>query len=437
MRAHGVILGLGFAGFVACSSGNSTFNGSLDGGTKADVTKGGGHDASGDTSMMMLKGKDTGTGHEGGGCASATYQGQSAPAAMIFVLDASGTMAMNNKYADAEQAIVNAMNQPVFDTMSLGLLLYPQVQTVPAMCPALAGIGVNCAVSGLPQVPLALAGSAPSSASSGVRHDIYATLVASTPASAPGNGNPSYDALQSAITTLQSLSLNGRRLLFFITDGGASCTSQDTPQRPNYLDGNGCEDWEDPNNIVTMLSKAHSDPSTPINSLIVGVNGADTTASSGPDNPPYSVRLALSSYALAGSPETVPTGCEGTYTQAGGDPATPCHFDLTTTPNFAPTLATDIGIIRNKLLGCTFQLPTTDAGTVNLNEVNVDYSLNGGANVDLERRASTTDMCTTDGCWDYTNNNTQIELIGKACSDVQSSTAAKVEIVVGCQTLIK
>jgi len=374
-----------------------------------------------------------------GSCATGMFAAKGLPAAMLFVLDASGTMASGNKYANAQQAIVAAMDETAFDSMDLGLLLYPQVATTPAMCPLLSALGVqvNCSVSGLPQVPLALAGTAQSSSSSGVRHDIYAALVASTPTAGPGNGNPSYDALTNAISTLQgfNLPMPSRRMLFYITDGGASCTSQDTPQRPNYTDGNGCPDWEDPDNIVTLLKTAHADASTPVNSLIVGVQGADTTAAPGdPTNPPYSVRRALSAYALAGSPETVPTGCDGSYTQSGTDPAVPCHFDLSTTPSFTTALTTAIDQIRSKLLGCTFALPSTDAGTIDPNKVNVDYSV-GGMTVDLKKRASASDTCLTgSGCWDYTSGG-QVELIGAACTAVESSSSATVDIVVGCTTI--
>jgi hypothetical protein len=224
-------------------------------------------------------------------------------------------------------------------------------------------------------------------------------------------------------------------MLFYITDGGASCTSQDVPQRPSYQDGNMCPDWEDPDNVVALLTKAHGDPSTPVSSLIVGVAGADTTAGPGdPNNPPYSVRRALSAYALAGSPETAPVGCDGNYTQAGTDPAVPCHFDLSTMPTFTQALTSAIAQIRSKLLGCTFALPSEDGGTVDPSKVNVDYSV-GGMLVDIKKRANATETCSAaPGCWDYTASG-QVELIGAACTAVEGSATAKVDIVVGCQTI--
>ena len=42
--------------------------------------------------------------------------------AMLVVLDGSGSMAASNKYADAQQAIVAALDEDAFDSASLGLL---------------------------------------------------------------------------------------------------------------------------------------------------------------------------------------------------------------------------------------------------------------------------------------------------------------------------
>jgi hypothetical protein len=433
MRRQVAVLGFLAGAFAACSTG-STADGLGDSGGSGGSDGG---DASSASDALHLKDAlhlEVGASNDAH-CAAESFTAMAAPAAMLFVLDASGSMGDDNKYANAQQAIVTAMNLTTFNTMDLGLLLYPQTKTVPAMCKALAGLPVNCEVSGLPQVPLTVAGKDTSDAT-GVRHDIYQELVASTPPSdGVGNGNPVYDALNNGIATLQAFT-TGKRIMFFITDGGASCTSQDTPQRAYYLDGNGCKDWEDPDNIVTLLGNAYADATASINTLVVGVKGADNTDPD--DDPPYRIRRALSAYALAGSPTTVPSGCDGTYSQAGADPTTPCHFDLTTTPSFATTLANDIATVRNQLLGCTFALPVPKSGgMVDLNQVNVEYSVGSESPVDIDKRASSSDTCETGGgCWDY-NAMGQVELIGAACTAVENATSANVQILVGCKTIIK
>jgi hypothetical protein len=169
---------------------------------------------------------------------------------------------------------------------------------------------------------------------------------------------------------------------------------------------------------------------------VIGVPGADTSGSDPNTQPPYHVRNALSAYAFAGSPETVDSTCTGRmYTQNGGDPAVPCHFDMTTGNYTAANLAAAIDNIRGKVLGCIFELPGSDAGTIDPNKVNVEYTVNG-MTVDLKKRSDPNDTCLQDGCWDYTSDG-KIQLIGKACMDVKGNAMADVKIVVGCKTILK
>src|SRR5262249_13032428 len=111
------------------------------------------------------------------------------------------------------------------------------------------------------------------------------------------------------------------------------------------------------------------------------------------------------------------------------------HVDLTTGNFNAQALADTISQIRGKLLGCVFDLPATDGGLVDPSLVNVSYTLNG-APIQLYRRSDPTNACTAQGCWDYTSDG-RVELIGKACDDVKVAQGAKVDIAVGCQTIIQ
>jgi hypothetical protein len=372
-------------------------------------------------------------------CATGNYQAMLLPAAMMVVLDSSGTMANSNKYQNAQQAIVTAIDQDAFNSLQLGFLGYPTSQVTSPSCLSLGGLGpatVGCGVSGLPQVPIAAAGTLKSTDSSGVRHDIYQWLVNHSPTPGNGDGNPTYDAINSGLQALEAWPMSGRRILFYITDGGASCASVST--RPGYSDGNGCPDWEYPDSIVTLIKTAHDAQTNPVNTIIVGVPGAD--GQNGPTGgnvnlPPYHVRLALSAYAYAGSPETTPAGCDGTtFSQSGADPTIPCHFDMTT--NYTPMVLSDaIGQIRGALSSCVFDLPMpTGVGTTDPNLVNVQYTVNGMTSSPY-KRADPSNPCTTDGCWDYTSDG-KVQLIGKACTDVQGAADADVQIVVGCNTII-
>jgi hypothetical protein len=277
-----------------------------------------------------------------------------------------------------------------------------------------------------------------SSDSTGVRHDIYQWLSANSPAPSNGDGNPTYDALKSGIGSLTGFSMSpgAKRIMVYVTAGGASCASVSAPPRPGYLDGNNCADWEYPDSIVTLLKNAHDNATTPVNTMIVGVAGADTHGEN-KNVPPYAVRLALSAYAAAGSPETIDPACTGkVFTNVKTDPTVACHYDMTTSLTPA-LLAGAIGAMRGKLLGCTFDLPDPGAaGTIDKSKVNVDSTTDPLKGVEhLKKRKDASDLCVSDGCWDYKGE--QVELIGKACEDVKKSTTAKVEIVVGCVTIVK
>ncbi len=372
------------------------------------------------------------------GCATGNFQAHQSPAALLIDLDRSGTMASSSKFAFAQQAIVAAIDQDPFDSMTLGLMAFPSGTT--AAPPCLAGLvpSVACATSGLAQVALKPAGADKSNAGTGVRHEIYAWLTTSSNApvtDGTGDGNPTYDALRNGINSLK-LVANVKRILLYVTDGGAGCTSLSNPVRPSYQDSVMCPDWENPDNIVTLLKNGHDDATAPVSTFVVGVPGADTNGSDPNTQPPYHVRNALSAYAFAGSPETVDPACTGrAYTKAGGDPSVSCHFDMTTGNYSAATLAAAIEQIRGKVLGCIFELPNADGGTIDRNKINVTYTVNG-VTVDLKKRSDPNDMCLMDGCWDYTPDG-KVELIGKACSDVKGVAMAQVKIVVGCSTIIK
>jgi hypothetical protein len=428
----------------ACSSAPSGFGNTPDGGAPRH-SEGGAivdamHPPSTDSPITVLPGSDSGPGDAAfnyeAGCARQTLSAQFAPAAVLVVLDGSQSMGTNNDYATAEQAIIAAIDEPSFNTAYLGPLVYPSVATVAGPA-CVFNLPVSCGVPGLAQVPLQLAGTSTSSDPTGVRHDIYNNLASSDPASnGVGEANPAYDAIQTGIGILQSWPQMGKRILFYITNGGASCASLST--RPGYTDGNGCPDWEYPSSIVSLVGAAYTDTSNPVNSIFVGVPGSNTDNVGGANVnlPPYSVPLALSAEAWAGSPDTCDQSCNGkVFTESGATPTIPCHFDMSV--NYSPTiLANAINQIRGSLLGCVFNVPQPDAGTIDPGFVNVEYSTNGTTYSQIDRRSSPTDTCTTGvGCWDY-NASGQVVLIGNACTSVDAATDASVQIVVGCPTAL-
>ncbi|MFO0588776.1 MAG: hypothetical protein U0441_14595 [Polyangiaceae bacterium] len=394
------------------------------------------------------------TGGQGGfqECTKFTSEATQAPAAILFALDMSASMKASNKWGTAQTSVASAMDKDAFDNTSLGLVTFPtsfvdppkcvcdyiEGQAGPGTCSLVIPDGVSCGFSGLPQVAIAPAGKDKANAASGVRHDIYQYLVNHAPQSNDDDGSPVYDAMVSGYTALKGQALD-RRILVLITDGGFSCTS--TTARDGFVDGYGCHDWEFPDSVNKLISDARKDPQKPIFTFIVGVPGSDSTGQKQGtfDTPPYHMRLALSTYAVNGSPDTVDPACskDAVFTQGGADPAIPCHIDLSSGAAFNPdTLASAIQTIKGKALGCVYDLPPPPPGQeIDKTLVNVDATLDGVTAAVL-KRSDPNDTCAADGCWDY-NVGGQVQILGKTCDDISKATTAKVDIKVGCSTVLK
>ena len=392
-----------------------------------------------------------GSGGSGGSesCATFSAAAKQATAAMLFVLDRSASMSQQGKWGTAQLAVAQAIDKDAFDTMSIGLTVFPAgyVPAPDCLCPGFGGTcggilpnGVACGASILPQVALAPAGTMKANAATGVRHLMYDWLVQHTPETQdPSDASPIYDSLAGAYGALKGYNVE-KRIAVLITDGGFSCTSVAVNKRPGYSDG-ACDDWEYPDTVNTLINGARLDAQKPINTFIVGVPGSNSHdgEKQGPYAvAPYSMLLALSNYAVNGSPDTIDPACDKdkVFTKNGMDPGKPCHLDLSNGANFNPDgLANAITAIRGKALGCLYTLPDPPPGkTIDLGLVNVVVTI-GGVKATIPKRTAPADTCANDGCWDYTG--TQVQLLGKTCADVGAATDAKVDITVGCATILK
>ncbi|MGE0322378.1 MAG: hypothetical protein AB7S68_08745 [Polyangiaceae bacterium] len=427
------------AAAASCSAGDGSGGSGGNAGSAANGGNGGSSGFGGSAGDGGFGASDAGGGTGGldpdASCGRFTAEAEQIPAAMLMVLDRSRSMTTSNKWPTAQQAIVQAIDNDAFDDLSLGLLAYPSGTVAGPAC--LFNLPVACGVSALPQVPIGPTDKNKSNSGTGARAAIYQWLVNNNPDNGAADASPGYEALRVGINSLRQLAINGKRILIYITDGGFGCAS--VSARGGYTDANGCLDWEYPDSVNTLINAGRTDTTAPVDTFIVGVPGSNTNggSSGGIDAAPYSMRLALSSYAYSGAPDYVPSNCDGrTFTQAGADPSVPCHFDMTQGNFSINELAKAISDIRGRALGCTFTLPDPPSGeTIDPGEVNVSVTVNGSAS-SVPRRADTSDSCETDGCWDY-NANGEVELLGKACSDLETATSSKVDILVGCETVIK
>lgn len=397
-----------------------------------------------DSSSPPLVNPDSDASTKDGGleaCTTFSAEAKLAPAAMLFVLDRTASMTELGKWAAAQAAIVESIDKNVFDSMSLGLLTFPTSHSVTGP-DCIHGFPIYCEVATTPQVPVAFAGASKSSASSGVRHDIYQYLAATNPeTNDASDSSPIWSALDGAYSFIKSVPDVEKRVVVLITDGGGSCTSIANPSRPAYLDFNGCSDWEQPTGMAQHIAAAQTDTTAPIDTFIIGVPGSNShgETSGNYDTPPYSMRLALSTYAVAGSPSTVDPSCDKSlaFTKDGADPAHPCHVDLSNDTTFdADALANAIMAIRGSALGCVYDLPQPPAGqSIRQDEVNVVVTIDGVQHV-IPKRQTKSDACQSDLCWDYDTDG-KVALIGNACASVNNAVQAKVDIYAGCATIVK
>ena len=328
-----------------------------------------------------------------------------------------------NKYAFAAQAIVGAIDLPVFDGMGIGLIAAPSARITGPLCEG--GFDVACGVPSYAQIAPRLAGVKRSSDDVGVRHDMKQWLDQNAPDTVLGDGNPLYETIRAGITVMQTLDISGARSLFVVTDGQLSCTSLSS--RPGFNDINGCPDWENPNNVIDLVTAARTDPRAPVQTFVVGVPGADTYDPTGRTAPPYRMRAALSAIAKAGAPGFVPAACSAVipFDVSAPDPQTSCHFDMSQSYSVAQ-VSDAIARVRASSVSCNYRL--SGHGPIDPAKVNVS----AGA-TPLRRRTSPTDTC-SDGCWDYTASN-DIALLGTACTDAMNG--ARVTVAIGCPTEVR
>jgi len=91
--------------------------------------------------------------------------------------------------------------------------------------------------------------------------------------------------------------------------------------------------------------------------------------------------------------------------------------------------------IRGASLGCEFQMPVADGGTVNPGLVNVDYTSGSLPSETLDQKTQLSDCGTKDG-WYYDNdtNPTRITLCPATCDRVRNDAAGRIDILLGCST---
>lgn len=368
-------------------------------------------------------------------CTETKYLGMQKPAAMLILLDRSNSMLKPGRWSSATTLIKQLIDRDEFNTTALGLYTAPLGSSTPA--PACIGSGtmISCGVPGKPVVDLELAGTLKTGDSeASVRQSIAQWIDQHKPDTDPYDATPLYLATNDSIAALNSFTkIKGKRILTIVTDG----TVTNCDNGMGYARGGACGScssqptWEAPEKIVEALRAANAQEE-PIESFVIALPAKESDQCY---LPPYSIELALSAIAYAGSPSYVASTCDGRqFSTTGSSPSKPCYY--AGSPFNAAAFAETVSAVRGKVLSCSFDLPKTPEGTLpDRDRVNVELS-SGQGMTKLFRRKSPLNPCLENGCWDYSDDKRRVELIGKACSDVKSRLKVQVNIGIGCVTII-
>ena len=359
------------------------------------------------------------------GCMAQSYESSELPASILFVLDRSGSMACNPPPTqDSAACEANAVPvdpaQPskwqitvraleaVFDsllskksTAQIGLSFFSNDNT--------------CGVNSVPSVPL------------GAVTDAHvASLKTVLDSTIPSGGTPLVGATTLGYAYLhqeasaapgcsEPCGAPGNRYLVLITDGTDSCP---TPMRAQ--DAAECNAAGSCTNFL-VKKEAPLAAQANIKTYVIGAPGSEPA------------RGYLSELAFVGGTPRTPT-CTHDPTSAAGD----CHFDMTTTGDFAAGLATALGNVSGAALGCEFAVPKT-GGPVTPGSVNVQYRPQSG-NAECFSYDPAACSAGSNG-WQFakkpdgSDDLSRVVICGSACERVRADPMARVDVILGCETI--
>ena len=333
------------------------------------------------------------------GCATAMSQAHFAAVYLLFVLDGSGSMSMQNKWTAVVPALNDIFTQMAGandDGLAAGLIIYSDSNDPTA------GAGPYPSAA---DVPVALMNGAQN------------TKLATRLSGMPKNGTPTQTAMTGGYTELENfqappdLTGGGKKVLVLITDGAPTdgCSILSSVGSTGYT-SNPC---------VQMASQKLTEaaPKGPIETFVIGVGQFPSTIALTFD-PSF-----LGYVAQAGG--TGPAMCNPSENTTTYDL---CYFEVdpTTATNamqLQQKFETALNTIRGEVASCNFPIESSGSGAIDPSKVNVEI---GGMTILQDPKNG----------WTYDNASkpTQIILHGAACSQAKGGITEKVQVVLGCET---
>jgi hypothetical protein len=355
-----------------------------------------------------------------------SYESTELPASILFVLDRSGSMACNPPpLQDSASCEANAVpvdgSQPskwqitvsaleeVFDSLlakgsnaQVGLTFFSNDNT--------------CGVQSLPNVPLGAVTNAQVSA--------LKTVLDNT---IPSGGTPLVGATTLGYAYLHQEASNapgcaepcgapGNRYVVLMTDGTDSCP---TPTRAE--DAAECNAAGSCTSFLVEKAAPLAAQSN-IKTFVIGAPGSEPARG-------YLSELAF----VGGTPRS--STCTHDASSSQGD----CHFDMTTAQDFAGALASALGSVSGAALGCEFTVPQTNVA-IAPGTVNVQYRSQSGAPVcfayDPAPCSAGSDGWQFAKLADGSDDLSRVVICGSACDQVRADAMARVDVLLGCETIV-
>ncbi len=122
--------------------------------------------------------------------------------------------------------------------------------------------------------------------------------------------------------------------------------------------------------------------------------------------------------------------------QAGG---TQSAFIVDTTKNVNQQFLDALNKIRGAAVGCHYRIPLPTNGTPDYTRVNVRYTPGGGTPVLLPKVADATQCPASGDAWYYDDNTkpTDIVLCAGVCARVTADANGQIDVLTGCQSVVK
>ncbi|HEX2731548.1 MAG TPA: vWA domain-containing protein [Polyangiaceae bacterium] len=310
-------------------------------------------------------------------CATGTAVGELTPVSLFVMFDNSLSMADNDKWNQAADAIQKFFQDP--DTAGLGIALRFFGNNPTVGCDGEACTNQTIDACADPQVPLGVL-----TQDTGAADAQETALVSAVDNANPDfAGTPMFAALSGAVTWAtahQSQNPEGNTVVVFVTDGV-----------PQYQD---CSE-----NIDDIAQLAADGQAAGVRTYAIGLEGSQ--------------EAQMDRIAEAGG-----TG-QGIFIGSG---------------NAGTALLDALKAIRGQVASCDVQMPKASSGALDPSKVNVTLTL-GGKDVALGQLPKA-DACGDDGAWYYDDpaNPTRILLCPKTCDAVQADPSSRIDIVLGCMT---